>query len=153
MYRKVNTDLLSGLFGLVFMAFFWIAKEGVGDLSIKFPQALLVLTGFFSTALIVKGLWREKAERATVFTEGDRTRMVVTGISLFLWLGATLVVGFYIGSVIIFFSLTCYLASAREGLQAKTVLRWLFVILLEVAIFDVIFSRLLYVPLPRGLFF
>ena len=106
MHREFNTDLLSGLFGWAFMAFFWVAKEGVGNLSIMFPRALLVVVGLLSTALLIKGLWKQKAAKSAVFTEGNRIRMTVTGAALFVWLWLAVTLGFYIGSILTFFALT-----------------------------------------------
>ena len=153
MHRDLNTDLFSGLIGIIFTVIFWFAKEGVGELSIKFPKALLLLAGTFSTALLIKGLWKSKAEHAPVFSEGNRIRMLVTGIALFLWLVAVIFIGFYVGSVIVFFALTCYLAAARQKLRPGVLVLWLAIITVEVAVFDAIFSRLLYIPLPRGILF
>lgn len=151
--RKINTDFFCGLFGLVFMGFFWLGKEGVGDLSIMFPNALLIIIGLLSVTLIIKGLAKAWAEKAAVFTEGDRGRMLVTAAGLFVWYLAAINVGFYVGSVIVFLAMVCYLAKARHRLRTRSVLLWLAVILVEVAIFDSVFSRFLHVPLPRGILF
>ena len=151
MQRQINTDLFSGFFGLAFAAFFWFSREGVGRLSIMFPNALLILAAVFSVALIIKGI--VLAEHSQVFTEGNRVRIAVTAGSLFLWLLAIGNLGFYSASVVIFFFLVCYLASARQKLEPRRLILWLLIILGQVAFFDQIFARFLYVPLPRGLLF
>lgn len=151
MTRNANTDLLSGVFGLAFTGFFWWSRGEVTHLSIMFPNALLVLSGVFSAALVVKGVWR--AERRDLFTEGNRRRIVTTAAALFAWVLAIVGLGFYVGSCLVFLALTAYLAAARQRLNARRLLLWALIIALQVGFFDFVFARLLYVPLPRGVLF
>lgn len=151
MTKNVNTDIISGIAGLVFMGFFWFSREGVTRLSIMFPNALLILIGLFSVALIIKGLIR--AERGAVFTEGNRVRIAVTAAALFGWVLAIVIIGFYVGSLIVFCSLAYYLASARQKVTLPKFIYWVAIVAVQIAIFYLVFSKMLYVPLPKGLFF
>jgi len=151
MTKRANTDLISGVIGLLIMGFFWFSRGGVTRLSIMFPNALLILMAIFSVALIIKGL--VKPEKRDLFTEGSRWRIAVTAIMLFAWLFAVVYIGFYVGSVAIFTLMTVYLAAAHHKITLRKVAFWLVIIAIQVAVLYGVFVKFLYVPLPKGLLF
>jgi len=148
--ENVNTDLISGIVGMVILAVFWSAKKDVGRLSIMFPNSLLILVGIFSGILLVKGFI--KAERRTIFSDSNQTRIIFTGLFLFAWVFGIMFLGFLVASLVIFPALVCYLASAREKLTLKKTMLWALISSVEIIVFYLIFSRLLEVPLPTGFF-
>ena len=75
---------------------------------------------------------------------------MVTGITLFAWVIAINWVGFYVSSVVSISFLAYYLALARRQVPLRQFAVWVVIIAIEVAIFYLIFTRLLYVPLPEG---
>lgn len=148
--ENVNTDLISGCVGMMILALFWSAKEGVGYLSIMFPNSLLILVGVFSAILLVKGFI--KAERRTIFSDSNQARIIFTGAFLFAWVFGIMFLGFLVASLVVFPAMVCYLASAREKLTLKKTVVWTMISSAEIVVFYLIFSRLLEVPLPTGLF-
>lgn len=151
MTRRANTDLLSGFIGLGVAGVFWWGRGEVGRLSIMFPNTLLVLLAAFSVALVVKGVIRP--ERRSIFAEGDRAKIIGSCAILFAWVAAIPYIGFFLSSVAGFWGMTCYLASSRRKVTALLAAKWLCVVLVEVTFFYLVFAKLLYVPLPKGILF
>jgi len=148
MTKNVNSDLIAGLAGLAITAVFWFALGDISRLSIIFPKALVGIMAVISVGLLVKGFF--SPERRQIFATGDKLRVVVLGTSLFVWVIAISWVGFYVSSVAIISFLVYYLALARRSVSLARFGMWVLIIACEVAIFYLIFTRLLYVPLPRG---
>lgn len=148
--ENVNTDLISGILGFLILGVFWSAKEGVGYLSIMFPNSLLILVGVFSTILILKSFIR--AERRNIFSDGNQKRIFITALFLFAWVFGIMFLGFLSASLITFPALVCYLASAREPITLNKLAVWTVISWVEVVVFYLIFSKLLEVPLPTGIF-
>lgn len=147
--KNVNTDLIGGILGFVVMAMFWSSKKDVGHLSIMFPNALLILIGIFSTVLVVKGFVR--ADRDTIFSDGNQSRIICTGLFLLSWVLGIMYIGFLATSLVVFPLLVCYLASARQKLTLQKMSLWVVISSLEVFLFYFIFSKFLQVPLPTGI--
>lgn len=148
---RVNTDLAAGLFGLVFVAVFWWSRGNLSHLSAIFPDAVLTLTTIVAVALLIKGFVR--GDVRTVYDDGDRVRLLVTTGILFAWWWLIGLLGFVVASVLTFFVLVWYLAVAQQQVGWKQIVFWLAVIVIEVSFFYLVFSRLLYVRPPRGIFF
>jgi hypothetical protein len=151
MTRRANTDLLSGIIGLAIAGVFWWGRGEVGRLSIMFPHALLLLLAAFSVGLMVKGLVRP--DRRSIFSEGDRAKIIGTCAILFTWVVAIPYIGFFLASVAGFWVMTCYLATSRRNVTPLLAAKLFCVVLAEVTFFYLIFAKLLYVPLPTGAFF
>ena len=151
MTRRANTDLWSGIIGLAIAGVFWWGRGEVGRLSVMFPNTLLILLAAFSAALVVKGLVRP--DRRSIFSEGDRGKIIGTCAILFVWVVAISYIGFFLSSVAGFWGMACYLASSRRQVTMLLAAKLLCVVLIEVTFFYLIFAKLLYVPLPTGAFF
>jgi len=149
--RRANTDLWSGIIGLAIAGVFWSGRGEVGRLSVMFPNTLLILLAAFSAALVVKGLVRP--DRRSIFSEGDRGKIIGTCAILFVWVVAISYIGFFLSSVACFWGMACYLASSRRKVTMLLAAKLLCVVLVEVTFFYLIFAKLLYVPLPTGAFF
>ncbi|MCJ7819218.1 MAG: tripartite tricarboxylate transporter TctB family protein [Syntrophales bacterium] len=150
MSKNVNTDLIAGLVGLAITALFWFSLEEVSRLSIIFPKAMVGIMALVSVGLLAKGV--VAPERGELFATGDQRRVVVTGITLFVWVVAISWLGFYVSSVAAIAFLAYYLALARRRVSLLQFGGWVLIIAAEVAVFYLIFNRLLYVPLPEGIF-
>ncbi len=151
MMRRANTDLISGILGLAVAGVFWWGRGDVGRLSIMFPNALLVLLAMFSGALVVKGVVRP--ERRSIFSEGDRGKILGSCAILFAWVIAIPYIGFFLSSVAGFWVMSCYLASSRREVTLRLAAQLFCIVLAEVTFFYLIFAKLLYVPLPKGILF
>jgi hypothetical protein len=155
--RAANTDLIAGLIGLVVAAIFWQAREPWSQLSATWPNAILVFMFICSLVLVAKSFVRP--ERLDLFAEGDRQRMLASAAALLVWVLGVRYIGFVVSSVAVFAFLWWYMshAVARTDPEAKMpsgvldYARSLVVILLIIGAFYLVFTRYLYVPLPRGL--
>lgn len=151
MRRPANTDLLSGIIGLAVAGVFWWGRGEVGRLSIMFPNTLLFLLAAFAAALVGKGLVRP--DRRSVFSEGDRGKILGSCAILFAWAAAIPYLGFFLSSVAGFWGMACFLASSRRKVTPVLAAKWLCVVVVEVTFFYLVFAKLLYVPLPKGILF
>lgn len=147
--KTVNADIFSGLVGLTVAAVFWFSIEEVSWLSIRFPQYLIGIIVALSAVLLIKGCY--KPEKLTVFNDGNNRRIIITGAALFVWCTAINYIGFYVSSVMIITFLAWFLAKARRQVSVKTMCLWLLIITLKVGFFYLVFTRLLFVPLPKGI--
>ena len=151
MNKEINTDIASGVIGLTLTAVFFFALEDISWLSIMFPETMVYIMAIISGALVVKGFVKPSRER--IFHVGSNTRWLVTGILFFLWVGLMPVLGFFVSTVVFMTAIVAYLAKNRIRLTPGKFLVWLPVILAEVTFFYLIFTKILHVPLPEGLFF
>lgn len=148
---RVNTDLAAGLFGLAFAAIFWLSRGRLGPLSALFPETVLILTAMISAMLLVKGVTRPSVR--AVFDEGDRRRLVVLTLILFAWWWLIGWLGFAVASVLVMLTIVWYLALVEGQVSLPKVALWLGIVILEVGFFYLVFTRLLFIRPPRGLFF
>ena len=150
MIKNANTDLIAGIAGLSVTGVFWFTLDPeMTRLSIMFPRAMIMIMGFISALLVIKGVW--KAERQDLFAEGSNLRVMVTALHFFAWGLAIPFVGFFVSSVVVMSSLIVYLALARRGYSVRIMAGWVLIVVVVVSFFYVIFTQLLHVPLPRGL--
>ena len=151
MNREINTDLAGGIIGLALTAAFFFSLEDISRLSIMFPKTMIYIMALISGALVIKGLVKPSRDR--IFNVGSNTRWLVTGLLFFLWIIFIPVLGFFVSTVISMTTIVGYLAKSRIRLTPGKFLVWLPVILAEVTFFYLIFTKILHVPLPAGLFF
>lgn len=148
--RALNTDFISGTVGLAITALFWFARGNIGLLSAIFPNAILLFMLVFSVALFVKGF--VKPEMIVLF-EGERLdRIAVVGSLLLAWVLGMRYLGFIVSSVLAFLFITLYMARMNRTVSVANAGLWLGIIIVEVMVLYLIFSRILFVPLPRGMF-
>lgn len=151
MNREINTEITSGVVGLMLTAVFFFNLENISWMSIGFPRTVVYIMGLVSGVLIVMGL--VKPSRHRVFSVGSNTRWIVTGVLFFLWVLLMPVLGFFISTVVFMTIIVGYLAGARQRLTIKKFMVWIPIVLAEVTFFYLIFTRVLHVPLPQGIFF
>ncbi|MGB9441308.1 MAG: tripartite tricarboxylate transporter TctB family protein [Desulfobacterales bacterium] len=151
MNKEINTDIASGVIGLTLTAVFFFGLEDISWLSIMFPETMVYIMAIISGALVVKGFVKPSRDR--IFHVGSNTRWLVTGILFFLWVGLMPVLGFFVSTVVFMTAIVAYLAKSRIRLTLGKFLVWLPVIVAEVTFFYLIFTKILHVPLPEGLFF
>jgi hypothetical protein len=152
MIKNANSDLWAGGIGLALSAAFWFSiDEEIGRLSIMFPKAMIGIMALISILLLFKGFL--KAERLDLFTVGSNRRVFIIGLLFFAWGIAISYLGFFVSSVLAILAQVCFLALARRRLTLSSVVLWLVIAAGEVAFFYLVFTRLLQVPLPEGIFF
>lgn len=148
MRKEVNTDLISGLIGLILTGVFYFFTEDISFLSIVFPSYLTYILGVISLSLLIKA-WVKPARRP-IFTDGNNVRVIVIGATLLVWWMAIRIIGFFTASVLVMMFIVCYLALVQRRLTVKAVFLWALIVVGEVSLFYLIFTRVLHVPLPKG---
>jgi hypothetical protein len=151
MNREVNSDMIAGIIGILLTAVFFFALEDVSWMSIIFPKTIVFLMAIISGLLVVKGFVRPS--RRQIFNIGSNTRWLLTGTLFFLWVLVMPVLGFFVSTVVFMTAIVGYLARARMPLTIGRFLVWIPIVIAEVTFFYLIFTKVLYVPLPEGMFF
>ena len=150
MIKNANSDLWAGCIGLALSVAFWFSiDEEIMRLSIMFPKAMIAIMALISILLLVKGIL--KAERQDLFNVGSNRRVLITALLFFVWGVAISYLGFFVSSVLAILAQAWYLALARRKVTLSALALWLAVATGEVAFFYFIFTRLLHVPLPKGI--
>ena len=151
MNREINTEIASGVIGLLLSAVFFFALEDISWMSILFPKTLVYIMAFIAGALVVRGLVKPSRDR--IFHVGSNVRWMVTGVLFFLWVLLMPVFGFFVSTVVFMTAIVGYLARARMRVTIGKFIVWVPIIIAEVTFFYLIFTKVIYVPLPEGLFF
>ena len=151
MNREINTEITSGLIGLMLTAVFFFALEDISWMSIIFPRTMVYIMAVISSILVVKGIVKPSRDR--IFSIGSNARWMVTGVLFFLWVLLMPVFGFFVSTVVFMTAIVAYLARARTRVTIGKFLVWVPIVIAEVTFFYLIFTKVLYVPLPEGLFF
>jgi hypothetical protein len=151
MNREVNTDIIAGFIGMLLTAVFFFGLEDVSWMSIIFPETIVYLMALISGLLILKGF--VNPSRRPIFNVGSNTRWIVTGFLFFLWVLVMPVIGFFVSTVVCMTAIVAYLARARMPLTIMNFIVWVPIVIAEVTFFYLIFTKVLYVPLPEGMFF
>ena len=107
--------------------------------------------GFIACALVIMGIVKPTRDR--VFNIGSNVRWVVTGILFFAWVLFMPVLGFFVSTVVFMTFIVAYLARARMQVTVGKFFIWIPIVIVEVTFFYLIFTKVLYVPLPTGMFF
>ena len=151
MNREINTEIASGIIGLVLTAVFFFALEDISWMSIIFPKTMVYIMAIISGILVLKGFLKPSRDR--IFSVGSNTRWMVTGVLFFLWVLLMPVLGFFVSTVVFMTAIVGYLARARTRVTIGKFLVWVPIVIAEVTFFYLIFTKVLYVPLPKGLLF
>lgn len=151
MNREINTGITSGIIGLMLTAVFFFGLEDISWMSILFPKTMVFIMGLISVALVVMGVVRPTRYR--VFSSGSNMRWVVTGVLFFIWVILMPILGFFVSTVVFMTAIVGYLARARTKVTIGKFTVWVPIVIAEVTFFYLIFTKVLYVPLPKGMFF
>ncbi|XKE44383.1 tripartite tricarboxylate transporter TctB family protein [Halomonas organivorans] len=157
---RVNTHFLVALTGFVLFVVFWFAQdENWRRPSAAWPETILYGIAILSAILVIQGVILK--HRESVFAEGSKKRMVIACVALLAWSLLIYGLGFVVGSVLAFTVMAFYVAKVEKAISPKAamnmtrgnVVLWLVVILVQVLVLYYVFSEVLLVPLPEGLFF
>ena len=151
MNREINTEIASGFIGLILTAVFFFALEDISWMSIIFPRTMVYIMALISGILVVKGFVKPSRDR--IFSVGSNVRWLVTGALFFLWVLLMPVFGFFVSTVVFMTAIVGYLARVRMRVTIGNFIVWVPIIIAEVTFFYLIFTKVIYVPLPEGLFF
>ncbi|MCC1480287.1 tripartite tricarboxylate transporter TctB family protein [Roseibaca sp. Y0-43] len=137
---RLNTELLSGLFGLALAALFFLNRGQVGFLSAVFPNTVLVILTVISVALVARGLLA--GEPSTLNLEGGGSVLIGIGVMVLWWVGIRYV-GFVTTSVPLFAALALAMKRRAGPLASKDYLIAVAVALVVVGGFFWVFSEVL----------
>jgi hypothetical protein len=151
MNRQVNTEIICGVVGLVLTTVFFFSLEDISWLSIIFPRTVVYVMGIMSVILVVVAF--VNPTHAHIFNVGSNSRWIVTGILFFLWVIFMPILGFFVSTVVFMTTIVGFLARARTQVTIGKLMIWTPIVIAEVTFFYLIFTKVLYVPLPEGLFF
>jgi hypothetical protein len=143
--------MISGLAGLLLTAVFFFALEEISWMSIIFPRTVVYIMAIMSGVLLVKAFGNPSYAR--IFSVGSNTRWIVTGVLFFSWVLFMPVLGFFVSTVVFMTAIVGYLARARTQVTIGKLMIWTPIVIAEVTFFYLIFTKVLFVPLPEGLFF
>jgi hypothetical protein len=151
MNREINTEITSGVIGLMLTAVFFFALEDISWMSIGFPKTVVYIMGLVSGILVVVGFIKPSRDR--VFSVGSNTRWMVTSVLFFLWVLLMPAFGFFVTTVVFMTAIVGYLARTRMRVTIGRFMVWVPIIIAEVTFFYLIFTKVLHIPLPKGMFF
>ena len=151
MNREINTEITSGVIGLMLTAVFFFALEDISWMSIGFPKTVVYIMGLVSGILVVVGFIKPSRDR--VFSVGSNTRWMVTSVLFFLWVLLMPAFGFFVTTVVFMTAIVGYLARTRMRVTIGKFMVWVPIIIAEVTFFYLIFTKVLHIPLPKGMFF
>ncbi|MCE9684027.1 tripartite tricarboxylate transporter TctB family protein [Halomonas alkalisoli] len=157
---RLNTNFLTALTGAIIFVVFWFAKDdNWRQTSAAWPETILYGIAIFSAILLLQGLL--VMHKDPIFSEGNMKRILIACLALLVWSLLIFGLGFVVGSVLTFSVMAFYVASVEKKVSPEAavnmtksrVFLWIVMILTEVLVLYYIFSKLLLVPLPKGLFF
>mgnify|MGYP000135605063 CR=1 FL=1 len=151
MNREINTEIASGVIGLFLSAVFFFALEDISWMSILFPRTVVYIMALIAVTLVVRGMIKPSRDR--IFHVGSNVRWIVTGVLFFAWVLFMPVLGFFVSTVVFMTIIVGYLARARSRVTIGKFMVWIPIVIAEVTFFYLIFTKVLYVPLPTGMFF
>jgi hypothetical protein len=137
---RLNTELLSGLFGLALAALFFFNRGNVGFLSSVFPNTVLVILAVISAVLLARGVFA--GEPTTLALDGAGSVLIGIGVMAAWWLGIKYV-GFVTTSVPLFAGLSLAMKRRAGPLAPRDYLIALAVALVVVGGFFWVFSEVL----------
>jgi hypothetical protein len=144
-----NSDLLVGIFSLVFTAVFFWSTRDITWLSAIYVNYVLVILAVLSVLEIVKGM--VKPERITFFESVMERNNILTGLVILVsYLILLPILGFLPSSYLFFLVMTLYLS--EERFTTSNILISVALAFVIVTVFYLIFRYVLLVPLPEGMF-
>jgi uncharacterized BrkB/YihY/UPF0761 family membrane protein len=147
---RLNTDLAVAALGIAFAAVMWFGSELPGRLSILFPRAVLIIMCVLCVLLALKGFWRPSAREVVI--EGNPARLVAMIAVLLVWWAGIRTLGFIVSTSLVFLAVTSYLAHIQGDLTLSNLMKWIPIIAVLVGGFYLVFSYVLNVKPPAGLF-
>ncbi|MGM0395714.1 MAG: tripartite tricarboxylate transporter TctB family protein [Bacillota bacterium] len=145
---KRNTDLYGGLFMILVSLLFLSKISKLNEYSRLFPQAIIFLLIASGIGLIIKSI--RKPTRTVLFTLDDRISAFLVAAITLAWVLLFKHIGFVVTGMV---ALTALLIVLNDKKNPKEFFKSFFIAGCLIAGLYLLFSRVLYVPFPRGLFF
>ncbi len=144
----INTDIIGGAVMILSSLFFYSQIGNFTNFGLIFPRAIIVILLILGFGLLLKAKFNP--HYAEMFAMEERSKMLLVAALGLAWVLLLNRIGFAVTS---FFSLSLAIFILEEERNIKTLIKDFLIGGIEVAFFYMIFSRLLLVPLPQGIFF
>lgn len=145
---KRNTDLYGGIFMILVSLLFLSKISKLNEYSRLFPQAIIVLLIASGIGLVIKSI--KKPTRTVLFTLDDRISAILVAAITLAWVLLFKHIGFVVTGMI---ALTSLLIVLNDKKNLKEFFKSFLIAGFLIASLYLLFSRVLYVPFPRGMFF
>ena len=140
-----NTDLIGGLFMVITAIFFWTKMDRFTPFAKIFPQAIIVLVFVCGLGLLIKS--KNNPSRAQLFILDDKPKAIMVAVISLAWVLLFNRIGFVVTSIS---ALSLLLWVLGEKKSLKQFIRSFIIAGVQVGILYYIFSKVLYVPFPKG---
>jgi len=145
---KKNTDLYGGLFMIMISLLFLSKLDKLTEYSKIFPRAIILILITAGAGLLLKS--RKSSSFSELFVLDDRKSALLVALITLAWVLLFKRIGFVITSVVSLTSLLCVLNDKKN---VKEYFKSFVIAGCEIGLLYLIFSKILYVPFPKGLFF
>ncbi len=145
---KRNTDLYGGIFMILVSLIFLSKLAGLTEFSKIFPRAIIVLLIVSGLGLLLKA--RKNPSIAQLFVVDNKKSALLVAIITLVWVLSFKKIGFVVTSIV---CLTSLLVVLNDKKNVKEYFKSFLLAGCEIALLYLLFSKVLYVPFPNGLFF
>jgi len=143
-----NTDIIGGMIMILSSLLFYSQIGNFTRFGLIFPKAIIIILLILGIGLMIKAKY--KPHYADIFEMEEMSKMLLISAIGLAWVLLLDVIGFAVTS---FFALSLAIYALEEKRNMKTLFKDFLIGGSEVALFYTVFSRLLLVPLPEGIFF
>ncbi|MDD2447459.1 MAG: tripartite tricarboxylate transporter TctB family protein [Tissierellia bacterium] len=145
---KRNTDLYGGIFMILVSLLFFTKLKNLTIYSKIFPIAIIAILTILGIALILKSVM--KPSLSEIFVLGNKKNVILVVLVTLAWVLLFKKIGFVVTS---FLSLSILLCVLNNNRDIKAYMKTFIIAGCQIGILYLIFSKILYVPFPRGIFF
>ncbi|SJZ36357.1 tripartite tricarboxylate transporter TctB family protein [Selenihalanaerobacter shriftii] len=146
--KEYNTDLIGGLIVVITSFLFWKAVGNFTRFGKLFPQGIIAILFIAGIGLLIKS--KINPSKRVMFMEDDKARMMAIAVISLLWVLLLDKIGFAVTSFVAM-GLSFWVLKEKRGVSS--LLTSFLLAGVEVTTFYLIFSNLLKIPLPTGMFF
>ncbi|MGE4272044.1 MAG: tripartite tricarboxylate transporter TctB family protein [Desulfitobacterium sp.] len=148
---KSRTDIIAGLACLVVVLMFFVQGKNLSPEANLYPQVLEVCIALIGIFLVIRGVVTAKTSEQVAEVDFDKVKGVVIVIASIIYVAAIYFIGFYVSTV--FFLALCSWYLSKKGLNLRAIgISAGFALFLTVMLY-LLFTVLLKVPTPEGIFF
>ncbi|MBK5261494.1 MAG: tripartite tricarboxylate transporter TctB family protein [Peptostreptococcaceae bacterium] len=145
---KRNTDLYGGLFMIIVSLLFLPSLGKMTVYSKIFPRAIIVILIVLGIALLIKS--RVNGSLSELFVLDNNKNVILVALLTLAWVLLFKKIGFVVTSFVALTILLCILSEKRN---IKAYVKSSIIAGCQIGVLYLIFSKILYVPFPTGLFF
>lgn len=151
MFKKdgaINTDIIGGAFMILSAVLFYSQIGNFTNFGLLFPRAIIFILMVLGFGLLLKAKFNP--HYSEIFAMEEKSKMILVAVVGLAWVLLLNRIGFAVTS---FFALSLAIFILEEERSLKVLVKDFLIGGVEVTFFYLIFSRLLLVPLPEGIFF